>query len=132
MGGQNWPVLEHTDPTKPNRTRVVVLGSGWGAISMVKALNSKIRYVVLGRSSSGCTAANLSTGILTLSVRCSEDYDVSLISPRNYFLVRPNHDDLHMVAHEGSWEYGLLYSVLTLYCRLAVYSFAPGSSYRHN
>ena len=45
VGGQKWPVLEHTDPTKPNRTRVVVLGSGWGAISMVKALNAKIRSV---------------------------------------------------------------------------------------
>ena len=45
-GGQKWPVLEHTNPAKPNRTRVVVLGSGWGAISMVKALNNKIRSAV--------------------------------------------------------------------------------------
>ena len=27
--------------------------------------------------------------LLTWSVCCSEDYDISLISPRNYFLVRP-------------------------------------------
>ncbi len=43
IDGQKWPVLEHTNPAKPNRTRVVVLGSGWGAISRVKALNNKIR-----------------------------------------------------------------------------------------
>ena len=59
VGGQKWPVLEHTDPNRPNRTRVVVLGSGWGAISMVKALNSKIRHAASGRSASACTAANV-------------------------------------------------------------------------
>ena len=47
IDGQQWPVLEHTNPAKPNRTRVVVLGSGWGAISMVKALNNKIRCSTL-------------------------------------------------------------------------------------
>jgi len=86
-GGQQWPVLEHTDPTRPHRTRVVVLGSGWGAISMVKALNAKIRSVAPGCSAPNFTAATM-LWLLTWSVSCSDDYDISLISPRNYFLVR--------------------------------------------
>ena len=94
VDGQTWPVIEHTNPAKPNRTRVVVLGSGWGAISMVKALNSSIRYaahpVCLWHRDGYAVARHI---LLTVSVCCSEEYDISLISPRNYFLVRaPAHD----------------------------------------
>ena len=43
----------------PGKRRVVVLGSGWGAISFVKSLES------------------------------NGPYDVTLVSPRNYFLYTP-------------------------------------------
>lgn len=55
----NWPTLDYN--ITPGRTRVVVLGSGWAAISFVKALTTSD----------------------------SEKYDVTLISPRNYFLYTP-------------------------------------------
>ena len=47
------------DGGAPGKRRVVVLGSGWGAISFVKSLES------------------------------NGPYDVTLVSPRNYFLYTP-------------------------------------------
>jgi NADH:ubiquinone reductase (non-electrogenic) len=49
------------DVPKTAKPRVVVLGSGWGAISFMKALPKNI----------------------------SENYDIVLVSPRNYFLYTP-------------------------------------------
>lgn len=46
---------------KRDRPRIVILGSGWGAISFMKALPSDV----------------------------SEKYEVVLVSPRNYFLYTP-------------------------------------------
>lgn len=52
----------YTTLDKPTtRPRVVVLGSGWGAISFIKALPDNI----------------------------AEKYDIVLVSPRNYFLYTP-------------------------------------------
>lgn len=52
---------ENKEDRKDQRTRIVVLGSGWGACSFLKALNK----------------------------RDAEKYDITLISPRNYFLYTP-------------------------------------------
>ena len=44
------------------KTRVVVLGSGWGAIPFLKGLSKEA---------------------------CASTYDVTVVSPRNYFLYTP-------------------------------------------
>jgi NADH:ubiquinone reductase (non-electrogenic) len=46
---------------KTSKPRVVVLGSGWGAVSFIKAMNKNV----------------------------AENYEVILLSPRNYFLYTP-------------------------------------------
>ncbi|KAL3145311.1 hypothetical protein ABBQ38_001571 [Trebouxia sp. C0009 RCD-2024] len=65
---KGWSVSDrdadtHT-PTGLPRTRIVVLGSGWGAISLLRNLDPKLT------SAAG-------------------PYDVTLVSPRNYFLYTP-------------------------------------------
>eukprot|EP00884_Botryococcus_braunii_P007779 jgi/Botrbrau1/17001/Bobra.49_2s0060.1 len=55
------PVYTGESATKSGKLRVVVLGSGWGAVSLVKSL----------------------------SIADSEKIDLTLISPRNFFLYTP-------------------------------------------
>ncbi|KAL0054534.1 hypothetical protein WJX82_010454 [Trebouxia sp. C0006] len=65
---KGWSVSDreadtHTPSGLP-RTRIVVLGSGWGAISFLRSLDPKLTSAV-------------------------GPYDVTLVSPRNYFLYTP-------------------------------------------
>lgn len=59
----SWPIYTGADAPdrRTKRIRVVVVGSGWGAMSFIKAMRKED----------------------------SENYDVTLISPRNYFLYTP-------------------------------------------
>lgn len=54
--------------------RVVVLGSGWGAISFVKNLNSSLTATANGHK---------------VSSNITSPYLITLVSPRNYFLYTP-------------------------------------------
>lgn len=56
------PVHVQGEGSLGQKVRVLVLGSGWGAIPFVKALDPQ---------------------------RCSSHYDLTMVSPRNYFLYSP-------------------------------------------
>jgi hypothetical protein len=86
---------------KTKRIRVVVVGSGWGAMSFIKAMRkddaqvqgSQLPWVSTMRDQSskrrGPSHAWLLSrhaGLLTFHVLTLQRYDVTLISPRNYFL----------------------------------------------
>lgn len=57
----NIPVYTNVEKGLTTRPRVIVLGSGWGAMSFIKALPSNVR----------------------------DFYDIVVLSPRNYFLYTP-------------------------------------------
>lgn len=82
---------------KTKRVRVVVVGSGWGACSFVKAMrkyDAEVlsclfgnRHAIQARSLSlAARAAGLTRHSDGSPLLPAQRYDVTLISPRNYFL----------------------------------------------
>ena len=104
-------------PQSTHKPRIVILGSGWGAMSFIKNLSKKDRYNSLCSTSNvaahcapcgpnaddnnddscQCRAAsrrpvcNTAPAHLAdvLFAFCSQKYDITLVSPRNYFLYTP-------------------------------------------
>jgi hypothetical protein len=93
---ENIPTYS-TDQPNGGKPRIVVLGSGWAAMSFIKALPKNISYAIT--PCLHCYRRRLLTSTsfpftpphnMTVYVRVSrEKYQVTIVSPRNYFLYTP-------------------------------------------
>lgn len=90
------PATQEPRPAAKQRTRVVVLGSGWAAVSFLKNIDPKMFGGALPLLH--CVLTQQEQDILPLQVLTTlpcpapaEDgpYELTLISPRNYFLFTP-------------------------------------------
>ncbi|KAJ9530429.1 hypothetical protein QJQ45_000803 [Haematococcus lacustris] len=70
-------------PKKQDKPRVVVLGSGWGSVSFIKSLPPQISKLYPS------LIEELAAGSISAPLSLSEQYDVVLVSPRNFFLYTP-------------------------------------------
>lgn len=70
----------------PNRVKVLLLGSGWAAIPFLKHLNPEVAHT---------------------------NYDVTMVSPRNYFLYSPLLPSMHPDAIQSFCWHGFMFFLET-------------------
>jgi NADH:ubiquinone reductase (non-electrogenic) len=92
---ENIPTYS-TDQPNGGKPRIVVLGSGWAAMSFIKALPKNISYAVTPcppsyrrRFTSTCFTFTPPTNVTVCVWVIREKYQVTIVSPRNYFLYTP-------------------------------------------
>ena len=91
------------DPNTPRRTRVVVLGSGWGAASFLKGLDRRLTGgVPPPPPPADCPVSFVAhCGLKWLAIGADDAwYDVTVVSPNNFFqCVRELRCALFIVLH---------------------------------